>query len=105
VPVKAAVVTLSTTRREKSFYTLVRGLTAGAGCPEFAVWWEAHDIRSVVGGQRLSNHPKKGVLRFEHASFHANEDPALKLVIFTPVWSDLGARESARQLEKCHDAE
>jgi hypothetical protein len=25
------------------------------------------------------------VLRFEHASFQANDDPALKLVIYTPV--------------------
>ena len=30
-------------------------------------------------------HPKKGLLRFEHASFQANDDPALKLVIYTPV--------------------
>jgi hypothetical protein len=38
-----------------------------------------------VGGQKVVNHPKKGVLRFEHASFQANDDPALKLVIYTPV--------------------
>jgi hypothetical protein len=31
------------------------------------------------------NHPTKGVLRFEHTSFQANDDPALKLVIYTPV--------------------
>src|SRR5258708_25766548 len=55
------------------------------GCPEFATWWEAHDIKSVAGGQKVVNHPKKGVLRFEHASFQANDDPALKLVIYTPV--------------------
>ena len=30
-------------------------------------------------------HPKKGVLRFEHASFQAKDDPALKLVVYTPV--------------------
>jgi transcriptional regulator with XRE-family HTH domain len=55
------------------------------GCPEFSGWWETHDIKSVVGGQKVVNHPKKGVLRFEHASFQANDDPALKLVIYTPV--------------------
>jgi transcriptional regulator with XRE-family HTH domain len=55
------------------------------GCPEFAGWWGAHDIKSVAGGQKLVNHPKKGQLRFEHASFQANDDPALKLVIYTPV--------------------
>ncbi len=55
------------------------------GCPEFSGWWEAHDIKSVVGGQKLLHHPSKGLLRFEHASFQANDDPALKLVIYTPV--------------------
>jgi transcriptional regulator with XRE-family HTH domain len=55
------------------------------GCPEFKTWWEAHDIKSAVGGQKLLNHPGKGLLRFEHASFQANDDPALKLVIYTPV--------------------
>jgi PAS domain-containing protein len=55
------------------------------GCPEFSGWWETHDIKSVVGGRKVVNHPKKGVLRFEHASFQANDDPALKLVVYTPV--------------------
>jgi hypothetical protein len=31
------------------------------------------------------NHPGRGVLHFEYASFQANDDPALKLVIYTPV--------------------
>jgi hypothetical protein len=33
----------------------------------------------------LLSHPKKGSLRFEYATFQANDDPALKLVIYTPV--------------------
>jgi len=55
------------------------------GCPEFSTWWEAHDIKGAVGGRKQLHHPNKGVLRFEHASFQANDDPALKLVIYTPV--------------------
>jgi transcriptional regulator with XRE-family HTH domain len=55
------------------------------GCPEFSGWWEAHDIRNVSSGEKVLNHPKKGTLRFEYASFQANDDPALKLVIYTPV--------------------
>lgn len=55
------------------------------GCAEFAGWWEAHDIKSVAGGRKLLKHPRKGLLRFEHASFQANDDPALKLVIYTPA--------------------
>jgi transcriptional regulator with XRE-family HTH domain len=54
-------------------------------CPEFATWWEAHDIRGVTAGQKQLSHPKKGSLRFEYATFQANDDPALKLVIYTPA--------------------
>ena len=53
------------------------------GCPEFTKWWKAHDIRGTAAGEKLLHHPTKGVLRFEHASFQANDDPALKLVIYT----------------------
>jgi transcriptional regulator with XRE-family HTH domain len=55
------------------------------GCAEFAGWWKAHDIKPVAAGRKLMKHPKRGVLRFEHASFQANDDPALKLIIYTPV--------------------
>ncbi len=53
------------------------------GSPEFAAWWEAHDIRSAASGQKLLNHPTRGLLRFEYATFQANDDPALKLAIYT----------------------
>ncbi|HEX3863209.1 MAG TPA: helix-turn-helix transcriptional regulator [Stellaceae bacterium] len=55
------------------------------GCPEFSGWWEAHDIRNAAGGVKVLKHPKRGTLRFEYASFQANDDPALKLVIYTRV--------------------
>ena len=55
------------------------------GCPEFAGWWEAHDISGVAAGQKSLSHPKKGRLKLEYASFQANDDPALKLVIYTAV--------------------
>jgi transcriptional regulator with XRE-family HTH domain len=55
------------------------------GCPEFQAWWETHDVGSAAGGEKVLRHPKKGTLRFEYASFQANDDPALKLVIYTPV--------------------
>jgi transcriptional regulator with XRE-family HTH domain len=53
------------------------------GCPEFGGWWEAHDIRGVAAGHKSLSHPKKGRLKLEYASFQANDDPAIKLVIYT----------------------
>jgi hypothetical protein len=55
------------------------------GSPEFVKWWGAHEIRSTLSGRKTMTHPTKGVLHFEHTSFQANDDPALKLVIYTPV--------------------
>jgi len=55
------------------------------GCPEFDGWWKAHDVRAAAAGRKQMTHPKKGVLSFEHASFLADDDPALKLVVYAPV--------------------
>lgn len=53
--------------------------------PQFAGWWEAHDVRAPVSGRKTLHHPTRGLLRFDHASFQANDDPAFKLVIYTPA--------------------
>jgi transcriptional regulator with XRE-family HTH domain len=53
--------------------------------PEFVAWWNDHDVRHAAGGKKVIKHPRKGTLRFEHASFQANDDPALRLVIYTPA--------------------
>ncbi len=53
------------------------------GSPEFAAWWVAHGIRGVASGQKVLHHPAQGPLRFEYSSFQANDDPALRLVIYT----------------------
>src|ERR1700759_2307963 len=55
------------------------------GCPEFTAWWETDDVGSAAADEKVLKHPKKGTLRCEYASFEANDDPALKLVIYTPV--------------------
>jgi len=54
-------------------------------CPEFAGWWKTHDIRGTASGVKRLNHAKLGKLTFEHASFQYNDDPALRLVIYTPI--------------------
>ncbi len=68
---------------DPAFVALLERLRQGS--PEFAIWWPAHDIRSVAAGQKSMSHPKKGAISFEYASFQANDDPALKLVIYTPA--------------------
>jgi transcriptional regulator with XRE-family HTH domain len=55
------------------------------GCREFATWWEAHDVRGASDGRKLLQHPKKGALHLQYASFQANDDSALKLTIYTAV--------------------
>lgn len=55
------------------------------GSPEFVRWWEAHEVRSTASGRKSLHHPKRGLLQFEYTSFQANDDPTLKLVIYTPV--------------------
>jgi len=52
------------------------------GCPELAGGREAHGI-SGAASQKSLCHPRKGRLKPEYASFQANDDPALKLVIDT----------------------
>lgn len=67
--------------RDPAFMDLVERLRAG--CPEFSGWWEAHDLRDAAAGAKELAHPRKGALRLEYASFQSNDDPGLKLVIYT----------------------
>jgi hypothetical protein len=69
---------------DPAFIALIARLKAGS--PEFSRWWGAHEVRGTASGRKVLHHPKKGELQFEYASFQANDDPALKLVIYTPVW-------------------
>ncbi len=68
---------------DPAFIALLKRLREG--CPEFETWWERHDVRRPASGRKTLHHPDRGVLAYEHASFQVNEDPGLKLVIYTPV--------------------
>ncbi|GAA1878846.1 helix-turn-helix transcriptional regulator [Streptantibioticus ferralitis] len=54
-------------------------------CPEFAAWWEQHSILTSGNGQKTLHHPEQGVRTFSYTTFQANEHPALKLSIYTPL--------------------
>jgi hypothetical protein len=68
---------------DPAFIALLEALRQGS--PEFSRRWGAHDVRGTSSGRKLLHHPKQGALHFEYASFQANDDPALKLIIYTPV--------------------
>ncbi len=82
-----SVLTNPATRRLFGASSAFRDLLARLreDCPEFAGWWEAHDVSGVAAGHKSISHPKKGRLKLEYVSFQANDDPGLKLVIYTPV--------------------
>ncbi|GAA3170687.1 helix-turn-helix transcriptional regulator [Nonomuraea salmonea] len=49
------------------------------GCPEFGRWWTRHDVaRGGAGGKVLHGRA------FDYATFQANEDPGLRLTVYTP---------------------
>ena len=64
-----------------AFAALVRRLREA--CPEFDGWWAEHGIGAPVSGSKQLFHPTLGALRFDYASFQANDDPALKLALYT----------------------
>jgi transcriptional regulator with XRE-family HTH domain len=68
---------------DPSFASLLARLRAGS--PEFAGWWKGHDVRGAAAGTKRMRHPKKGFVDYAHASFQSNDDPRLRLVIYTPA--------------------
>ena len=52
-------------------------------CPEFDTWWSEHGVGAPVSGTKHLHHPTLGAAVYEHASFQANDDPALKLALYT----------------------
>lgn len=54
-----------------------------ARSPEFDGWWSEHSVRAPLSGTKQLHHQTLGVVHYDHASFQANDDPALRLVIYT----------------------
>ena len=50
---------------------------------EFVRWWGAHDVGETRAGRKVL-HRADRTFPFVHASFQSNDDPALRLVIYTP---------------------
>jgi PAS domain-containing protein len=68
---------------DPAFVALVERLSSE--CPEFVDWWISHDVAAPTSGTKLLIHPERGTLRFEYATFQANDDPQLKLALYVGV--------------------
>ena len=52
------------------------------GCPEFAVWWADHEVAASSSGAKTLHVSSDAAVRFEYATFQANDDPSLKLALY-----------------------
>jgi transcriptional regulator with XRE-family HTH domain len=53
------------------------------GCPEFDAWWDEHDVAGGGAGRKVLHHPERGVVAYDYATFRVNEDPELRLTVYT----------------------
>jgi len=56
-----------------------------AGSPEFARWWDRHDIDHGGGGRKTLHHPRRGAREYAYATLHPTEAPGLTLAVYSPV--------------------
>ncbi|WP_284748641.1 helix-turn-helix transcriptional regulator [Amycolatopsis sp. RTGN1] len=54
-----------------------------SGCPEFATWWDRHDVGRNGPGRKTLFLP--GPVEFDYATFQAVEGPGLRLTIYAPT--------------------
>lgn len=52
--------------------------------PEFCRWWPHHDVRSVLDGHKVIEHPTLGYLEFEHFTLQVLTSPDIRIMIYTP---------------------
>jgi hypothetical protein len=54
-----------------------------ASCPEFDDWRSEHAVGAPLSGTKHLRHPALGLVTYEYASFQANDDPSLKLALYS----------------------
>ena len=52
--------------------------------PEFCRWWPHHDVRSVLDGHKVIQHPSLGMLEFEHFTLQVLTNPDIRIMIYAP---------------------
>jgi transcriptional regulator with XRE-family HTH domain len=66
---------------DAAFVALVKRIRVN--CLEFDAWWSEHGVGAPLSGIKRLHHPTLGLVVYEYASFQANDDPALKLALYT----------------------
>jgi len=52
--------------------------------PEFAEWWPRQDLRPLVEGKYVWNHPQAGLITGTHITLAFGENPDLRLITIVP---------------------
>jgi transcriptional regulator with XRE-family HTH domain len=68
---------------EPALQRLVGELTQSS--PEFARFWQQHDVLERQGGERSFNHPKQGLISYQQFTLRPVEQDQLKLVLLKPI--------------------
>ena len=68
---------------EPALQRLVTELTQSS--PEFARYWQQHDVLERQGGQRSFNHPKQGLISYQQFTLRPVDQDQLKLVLLKPI--------------------
>lgn len=55
------------------------------GCPEFAGWWQQHNVDMARAGTKLLRQPGRAAQHLHYATFQSNDNRDLKLSIYTPA--------------------
>jgi transcriptional regulator with XRE-family HTH domain len=50
---------------------------------EFKRWWKAHGVRTKASGVKLIRHRSLGQMKLLYSTFQSNDNPDLKLVLYT----------------------
>jgi transcriptional regulator with XRE-family HTH domain len=68
---------------EPAFLSLLSELRAES--PDFAALWDRRDVQGGTDGLKRLRHPTLGDLELEHTTYAIQDQPGLKLRLYTPV--------------------
>jgi transcriptional regulator with XRE-family HTH domain len=82
---------------DPAFERLISSLRAAS--PEFARWWERHEVAGGGEGRKELEHPIVGRLVFEHAAFRHDLSADQRLILFSPLADEDTPAKLARLLD------